>query len=553
MNDAKVVATFLLALGVSAFAGYAFGRGASTEGPVVGSIWHENVMQQRAVEPDVAQVVKKIGTSALLERVEATSALLPGRFRGYGLAPGRDGLRLRVGATYVYFTPTDLVSAQAYDRGEGTSIGLTFGVDFAKVDALAKARLGDKMPREPAYERVRFGAPYWSVPTTAPALDASVVGLRARAYAAADYLTRISLPDGTFRYEIRATTMEDAKDYNWVRHAGTSWFLARAARTSGSEYQRNAAFRTTRALRTNAYQACGAFHCIGKGENEAELGATALGLLAFLEFDRPRLTNGDKAEPGPALFSLEAPQLAAFLLAAQKPNGDFQHQYDRGKGVFVDRYRMYYTGEATLALARYGALSSAPDAGLATDAASRALTYLATSSWNFPGSRYYASEEHWTCQALEALWDKAPNEAALTFCLHWAEIIRAQRIRDGEGPAEDVGASRVAPIMAPRLTPVASRTEALVAILAVLRRAGRLPAEQAHLAEDVRAALGVLAHHQLGYGQPTSVLLANPAMLHGGFPTSRTLWDVRIDSVQHAGNAFLNFAAEEEGLPLAAK
>ena len=32
---------------------------------------------------------------------------------------------------------------------------------------------------------------------------------------------------------------------------------------------------------------------------------------------------------------------------------------------------------------------------------------------------YYWGEEHWTCQAMAELWDRAPNEEALEFCRGW--------------------------------------------------------------------------------------------------------------------------------------
>ncbi|MFO0667168.1 MAG: hypothetical protein U0174_24660 [Polyangiaceae bacterium] len=539
MNTARVSFGLAAAALLSAAVGYVVGRGGSETGPVVGSLWHASTLRERVTLDTQALVTQKMGKQALLERVEGTGTLLPGALRGLSMAPGRDGLRLRADSEWVYITPTDLLAAQAYDRAQSTGIGLTFGVDFAKVDALAKARLGRRMPASPRYERVRFSAPFWAEAPTRPALDAQPAGLRARAFAGADYLARVTHDDGTFRYEVRATTAEEAADYNWVRHAGTAWFLARAARLSGSASHRNAAQKALRALRTSAYQSCGAYACIGKGESVAELGASALGLLAFLEFDR---------ESSEAAFTDEVAKLSAFLLAAQKPNGDFNHGFDRRTGAFVDTFRMYYSGEATLALARHAALNT--QATSSRDAASRALQFLAEKSWHFPGSRYYVSEEHWTCLALEELWDKAPSEVGLRFCLDWAEVIRAQRIREGQGPDADVGASRVAPVFAPRLTPVASRAEALTAILAVLRRSGRLPSERTRLEEDVRASLTVLAKYQFGYGHPTAVLVANPTLMHGSFPTSRTLWDVRIDSVQHAGNAFLNFAATEDGVAL---
>lgn len=79
------------------------------------------------------------------------------------------------------------------------------------------------------------------------------------------------------------------------------------------------------------------------------------------------------------------------------------HVYDRTARRPVDEQLLFFSGEATLALARAHRIThDAAD----LEAARRALSYLVGPAWNFFGNRYYFGEEHWTCQAVEELWDR---------------------------------------------------------------------------------------------------------------------------------------------------
>ena len=71
-----------------------------------------------------------------------------------------------------------------------------------------------------------------------------------------------------------------------------------------------------------------------------------------------------------------------------------------------------------------------------------------------------SAEEHWTCQAMDDLWDRAPNAGALDFCLRWQAFNRKLQYRAGDTPYDADGAYGFGPLFAPRLTPVGSRSEA---------------------------------------------------------------------------------------------
>jgi hypothetical protein len=195
---------------------------------------------------------------------------------------------------------------------------------------------------------------------------------------------------------------------------------------------------------------------------------------------------------------------------------------------------LYYSGEATLALVRAHELT-----GDASDlaAATRGLSHLVGPAWRFFGDRYYFGEEHWTCQAMADLWDRAPDRAALDFCARWQAYGRKLQLRTGDAVYDADGAIGVGPIFTPRLTPVASRAEAGIATLDVLlrERAGGVDA----LDEQQRRALALLVRRQLRPG-PVAVF-SSPESVYGAMPGSEVDLALRIDYVQHAGSAMIRW------------
>ena len=177
-------------------------------------------------------------------------------------------------------------------------------------------------------------------------------------------------------------------------------------------------------------------------------------------------------------------------------------------------------------------------------AASRALRYLTSQRWSFFGSRYYFDAEHWTCQAVDELWQRAPDPDALAFCLRWTAYNRAFQF--GSTPIGDYdGGFANNPFFPPRLTPAGSRTEGAAATLvAATRAAAHSPelvdeSELSLLEAQVARALGFLIRYQLPTRQH---LLADPNAVRGGFPGSPVDLSLRIDFQQHSGSAMLRFA-----------
>lgn len=471
------------------------------------------------------------GTSALLVRPELAFAL--------SFVSGHDGVVATYGHETVYVTPSDLLARQAYDpHGVRVSgLALNAGVDPAVVWALLSERLHTSVSTLQAnavVRRARFlrstpgRAPGAASQVTAESLSAPVV--RGAMLDLARYLARGIEDDGHYRYLVDATTNRTLPGYDWPRHAGTTYFLAQAAAVSHEPAIAMACLRAASLMRASAVSACGDAACIGK-EDRVELGSSALALIAFVEIVRTGL------DP---TYEPLVRDVARFLRASQRADGEFMHEYDRAAGRPVDVQYLYYSGEATLALARaYRVTRDAADLA----AARRGLAHLVGPAWSFFGDRYYFGEEHWTCQAAADL--PLPDAGAVDFCVRWQRYGRAMQGRAGDSAYDDDGAYGVGPVMTPRLTPVASRCEAGAATLALLRTKGPEATREADaLDRQLRRSLALLVRRQLAPGP--AELFADPDAVYGAMPGSEVDLELRIDYAQHAGSAMVRWLELED-------
>jgi hypothetical protein len=512
---------------------------------VVASVWSAGALVGRAVlsheddhDADIdAALAMHPGATLVHESIVAEGPVLarPELAFMFSLVPGRDGVAARLDGRTVYVTPDELLARQAYDHGLSVgAIQLSFGLDVPTTLEMLGDRLGvparDVLDRAPI-SRIRVVR---HVRTRTEVTPDSLTADTARtgAFAAARYLARNTDSEGRFRYLVEAPTNRALPGYDWPRHAGATYFLAEAAAASGGDPDLAfAALRAAGFLRDHALVRCGPLSCVGDGA-VADVGSTALAILAFTEIAR---TGLDPA------YALIVRDLAEFLRSQQRPDGELMHEYDRAAGRPIDVQLLYFTGEAALALSRaHALLHDARD----LEAARRALHHLVHGAWSFFGSRYYWGEEHWTCEAADDLWDRAPSQDALDFCLGWAAYNRKLMYGPGDAPLDVDGAYGVGPIVTPRLTPAGSRSEATAATLDMARRAGRSRGQLDTLDRSLRRSLALLLRHQLALspGLYPSYLMAEPEAVDGAVPGSEVDWALRIDYAQHAGNALLRWA-----------
>lgn len=537
----------MLASVVLAIAAFFAGRAAGALRPpleptFIASKWKDGVLVARTVTHDTNSAPLDDRPGMLVYERVVGEAWLP-RFSematSVSLLPAHDGVRVDLDGKTAWVTPDDLLARQAYDHGVSfDEIGLTMGVDVPLIIAMAAERLG-KSPidvrdhatmRRIRTERIVPGS--LPLPTlTADTFNDNVA--TEWVLLAGSYLARGVNDEGRFRYLVNASTNRTLSGYDWPRHAGATYFLAQATELARKVHWREAPMLARAAesaanlLRTKAFVPCGQWHCIGEGDS-LEIGSIALTTIAFAEIASSGID---------ATYTPHVKELAETMLAMQRPDGEFMHEIHRD-GSMRDVQLPYFSGEAALGLARANALLG--DARY-LDGSSRSIAYLTGPGWRFFGNRYYFAEEHWTCQAMGELWDRAPNASALDFCLRWQDFNRLVQLHKEDCDIDCDGALGVGPLITPRFTPVASRCEAGIATLAAATRAQVDPKELAALKEQIKRSLALLARQQF-HGQ-LEHLMANPVAIRGGMPGSEVDWQLRIDYAQHAGSAMMRWLA----------
>ncbi|HET7538379.1 MAG TPA: hypothetical protein VFK05_00860 [Polyangiaceae bacterium] len=504
-------------------------------GPYLVSVWESGERSARAVvvkEPERAleEARGRPGAQRIIEQIVDSAPILGQSWLvlGHSVVPARDGLSASYGGRTAYATPDDLRKLEAYEFTFALGpVSLVMGIDVNKVlGALAK-ELGTEpteLLRHGSFRRfaVVSDAPY---PRKIGKDDVTVDAVKDSVREAARYLSRNQRRDGSFHYELNAVTGDESSEYNFPRHAGATFFLARAGNQLQDKGLLRAGQRAGAFMKDRTTLRCGDNACVGEG-GQVDIGSSALALLAYVE-----LVLGGKEE-----YRAPALELAAFLRAQQRPDGEFQHFYSVSEQHPIDVQVEYYTGEAAFALSRAHRLSSdARD----LEGARRALAFLVRRSAWFLGSRYFWGAEHWTCQALADLWQRAPDRVALRFCLDWQAANRNLQFDSPPAPSEYDGGISRGPFMAPRLTPTASRLEAAVATLEAARAAGVSAEELALLEQQIKRGFAFLMRYQFSPG-PTH-LMPKDRPLAGGFPGSALDLHVRIDYPQHAGGALLRY------------
>lgn len=510
------------------------------------------------IQVDVVAGVAPIAASAPI----ADAASLPGLGDLLAVDPGIDGL----GAYPVdpdhptLLLPHELVAGRllAARHPSPELPELALGLDLDRIRDLLASRAGaPRRPSEPprAFAVFRFRTDAFveaprADPIAAPlALTRGVpppppltgATLRAAALDGGRYLLSHLGPTGRFVYEhdlATGGTTPDGGAYSLPRHAGTTYFLAELFRITRAPWLKEPIERAIAhlAMLVELGRCGGAlpdgtpFACVvDRGEVIAHLGSTALAVVALAEYQR---ATGD------ARYLPLATRLAAFVRFMQRPDGSFRHLYDAADHRADDATQLlYYSGEATLALARMAEVSAlARDADAErryAEAATRGLAWLVGWYDFFLGGFFYG-EEHWTCIAAEALWPRARDPRDLAFCEGYGAFLRAQQPEVGDHPDQDdlAGAYNVTPFVAPYNTPAGSRTEAMISTYVLGVHHGT---PDPALRAQIRAALAYVLGQQLAPDRDFAAV----GPVRGGVPGSPIDRTVRIDYVQHVCSAMI--------------
>lgn len=342
------------------------------------------------------------------------------------------------------------------------------------------------------------------------AAPAPITSSKAREIVAASvaHLARITLPQGRFIYAHQLDdTSATTEGYNLLRHCGTLWFMARAARHSNPAPELIDAIRRAtgfigRKLQPTPWARPNAPSLALVGKDMVKLGGLGLGLLALAEVRALPALQGHVPASMPLGLDETIARMRRYTLD-EIDGDDFRHKRSFPDGAVQTFRSDYYTGEAILGLLRAGET----DAELA-----RVTTAILRRGYGF------AQQSHWMAYAA-------------------AEAVEQGVIPEALGSAYLTGLMEA--IVGDTLyrfrrqsTPVACRAEALTRVLMLTRRIPGI------LSRDLIQRMQVSAIENLQ--------LQLDWYKDGQFWKGDDDRTVQIDYIQHNATAFLHWAELED-------
>jgi hypothetical protein len=323
------------------------------------------------------------------------------------------------------------------------------------------------------------------------------------------HLTRITLPQGRFVYAHEVDDITTASEgYNLLRHCGTLWFMARAARQANPPPDLVAALRRAtgflgRKLQPTPWSKPDKPSMALVGKDMVKLGGLGLGLLAMTEVRAVPELQG--FAPPSMRLGLDETIARMRRYALDEIDGDdFRHKRSFPDGAVQSFRSDYYTGEAIFGLL----VTGEPDAEL-----TRVTTAILRRGYGF------VQQSHWMAYAA-------------------AEAVERQVVPEALGSAYLTGLMEA--IVGDTLyryrrqsTPVACRTEALTRVLMLARRVPGILSPD--LLQRMKASAAENLQLQLDWYKD------------GQFWKGDDERKVQIDYIQHNATAFLHWADLGEG------
>ena len=334
------------------------------------------------------------------------------------------------------------------------------------------------------------------------------VGPEALSQAALDgahMLRRNMKSNGRFAYIVKGPSGELGRGYNYPRHAGGAWYLARVYQHNGDEQAHAGALAAIAHLAsvTRHLPDGRAFvHDPGRTDGKAWVGTTALALLALTELDvEPELQQG----------------YAAFIASSVDARGSVRGDMDVATGTWPDQPQVTYAqGQGLLALA---AAERAKLSGV-TEALDRAIAFVEGDYWPLPAANFAMLDEHWMCLAAVTVHEVRGVAAGERICTAYLADVAWSAPKPGSAHQPAAG-------------PAGGLAEAVIARAELDRRAGR---EGPYRQRALDYAASLLGNQ---YQVSDAPLLGKPTALIGGFRDSPWTLDVQVDAVQHIGCALM--------------
>jgi hypothetical protein len=344
-----------------------------------------------------------------------------------------------------------------------------------------------------------------------------------RAVAAAGaHIIAAERPNGTFRYTLDPFTgRTDDRMVSMRRQAGTAFALCDLLPPRQVAQPASLALDLLRSYE----QSHGDLRMLGERDDVAEIGPTALPLIAFAAC---------RQAVGPKHDALIA-GMTRFLLTLQRDNGAFYPEFSFARGEPQGEFESLYAGgQAMLALILVEQIVSRapsplwPDAKRLHDGVERAMNYYGDHYWPRPLRSLFFIEENWHCLAARAALRSHRNDAYERFCLDYAHF-KTRWILGDEASPEHVGGYSMSDIFPPHAAVTAGFGETMSAAIEIEHARGMdLRRDQATL----RSALSWLIKQQ--WTSETCFACGANGEAIGGFSEHTASPKIRIDYVQHA-------------------
>jgi hypothetical protein len=474
-------------------------RSATVEGPDLPSALLEVPLELRRASVLYLDVAQEEGD------------LTPPRLLGAGpivLRPGHDGLRTETGIVGTFA----ILRSKAFATrtlAQGVTMPAVRVQELAAGTPTRWVRMQSWLASE---EGVVALDQTWAAPLP---LDPDT--LRETALSAARHLVHNMSPTGRYTYVVDGPSGHRQGGYNYPRHAGGTWFLARVATRTGDPEILAAAQRGMQFLADHTERTLdGRMYVLDpdRDDGKAWVGTTALALLAATEmgFD-PNLQAG----------------YAAWIASSVDGEGDIRGDMDRATGEWPEQPAITYgQGQGLLALV------AAERAGVpgVTEALDRSAARVDGGYQAWPGSAFASLDEHWMCLAAAAHHEVRGVAAGESVCESYLDMMTLQ-------------APDPAGLVPPAAGPAAGLAEAVIARAELDRRRG-IHGRWLDVARDYGRIL-----LDASYQPADAPMLGNPGNLIGGFRDKPWDLDVRVDAVQHIGCALLGLEQLLRGEELA--
>ncbi|HML98227.1 MAG TPA: hypothetical protein PKD75_07070 [Tepidiformaceae bacterium] len=364
-------------------------------------------------------------------------------------------------------------------------------------------------------------------PQYCPAIDAD--GARASARAAASWIERNQLPDGTYVYEYRKDDNANLGGYNVVRHAGVTMSLYQLA-AAGDMQILAAADRGLAWMNRNLYRNNGWVALQDPADGGIRLGASALMLAGVMQ---RRLATGDYR------YDELARSLARGLLALQLPDGAFLNRWNPAANAPVPGERSKYaTGEAFWALTLMHRVF--PGEGWDQPAWLTA-DYLALHRDEVEQQKYPPWADQWAAYGLGemATWPLEDHHIAYARSLaeRFGLLVRVESQR------RDNRLSKLIHGRQARAAGMGTWVEGLTSLHRLAVIDPRMSDLEPKIAERIACGAGMLAGRQ--YSSADAAVYAEPPRVEGAWFTEGV---TRMDDQQHALSGLLYAAPIIEGV-----